>query len=59
MELAAKIYVAGHRGMVGSALVRALGAAGHTEVVTRTSAELDLRDGSATTAFLPVKNRRM
>ena len=51
MELAAKIYVAGHRGMVGSALVRALRAAGHTDVVTRTSAELDLRDGSATTAF--------
>ena len=51
MELAAKIYVAGHRGMVGSALVRALRAAGHTDVVTRTSAELDLRDGSAATAF--------
>jgi len=52
MERAAKIYVAGHRGMVGSAIVRALHAAGHTAVVTRTSAELDLRDGAATRAFL-------
>jgi GDP-L-fucose synthase len=52
MERAAKIYVAGHRGMVGSAIVRALSAAGHTAVVTRTSAELDLRDGAATRAFL-------
>ena len=52
MDLAAKIYVAGHRGMVGSAIVRALRAAGHPDVVTRTSAELDLRDGAATRAFL-------
>ena len=52
MDCAAKIYVAGHRGMVGSAIVRALRAAGHTNMVTRTSAELDLRDGAATRAFL-------
>ena len=52
MDRAAKIYVAGHRGMVGSAIVRALRAAGHTAVITRTSAELDLRDGAATRAFL-------
>ena len=52
MDRAAKIYVAGHRGMVGSAIVRALRAAGHTNMVTRTSAELDLRDGAATRAFL-------
>ena len=52
MDRAAKIYVAGHRGMVGSAIVRALRAAGHADVVTRTSAELDLRDGAATRAFL-------
>ncbi len=52
MDRAAKIYVAGHRGMVGSAIVRALRAAGHSSVVTRTSAELDLRDGAATRAFL-------
>jgi GDP-L-fucose synthase len=52
MDRAAKIYVAGHRGMVGSAIVRALHAAGHGDIVTRTSAELDLRDGAATRAFL-------
>ena len=52
MDRAAKIYVAGHRGMVGSAIVRALRAAGHAAIVTRTSAELDLRDGAATRAFL-------
>ena len=52
MDLAAKIYVAGHRGMVGSAIVRALRAAGYKAIVTRTSAELDLRDGAATRAFL-------
>ena len=52
MDRAAKIYVAGHRGMVGSAIVRALRTAGHTNMVTRASAELDLRDGAATRAFL-------
>jgi GDP-L-fucose synthase len=52
MDRAAKIYVAGHRGMVGSAIVRALRAAGHADVVTRPSADLDLRDGAATRAFL-------
>jgi GDP-L-fucose synthase len=51
MDRAAKIYVAGHRGMVGSAIVRALQAAGHARIVVRTSAELDLRDGSAVRAF--------
>ncbi len=52
MERAAKIYVAGHRGMVGSAIVRALRAAGHAAVLTRPSSGLDLRDGAATRAFL-------
>ncbi len=52
MDRTAKIYIAGHRGMVGSAIVRALRTAGHTAIVTRTSAELDLRDGAATRAFL-------
>ena len=45
------IFVAGHRGMVGSALVRRLRAAGHTRIVTRTRAELDLRDRAAVRAF--------
>ncbi len=52
MDRSAKFYVAGHGGMVGSAVVRALRAAGHPLVVTRTSAELDLRDPAATRAFL-------
>lgn len=43
MEKSAKIYVAGHRGMVGSAIVRCLQAQGYENIVTRTSKELDLR----------------
>lgn len=43
MEKDAKIYVAGHRGMVGSAIVRKLNAEGYNNIVTRTSKELDLR----------------
>ncbi|QNH61480.1 GDP-L-fucose synthase [Hymenobacter sediminicola] len=42
MELDAKIYVAGHRGMVGSAMVRRLEKAGYTNLLLRTSKELDL-----------------
>jgi GDP-L-fucose synthase len=42
MEKSAKIYVAGHRGMVGSAIVRQLKAQGFTHIITRTHAELDL-----------------
>ncbi len=45
------IYVAGHRGLVGSALCRALTAAGFTNIVTRTHAELDLTDAKATDVF--------
>ncbi|EIM96459.1 GDP-L-fucose synthase [Burkholderia sp. YR290] len=48
----AKIYVAGHRGMVGSALVRNLQAKGYTNILTRTRAELDLLDQPAVRAFL-------
>lgn len=51
MEKDAKIYVAGHRGMVGSALIRRLQQAGFTNFVTRTSSELDLRDQAAVAAF--------
>jgi GDP-L-fucose synthase len=51
MEKDAKIYVAGHRGMVGSALIRRLQKAGYTNFVTRTSGELDLRDQAAVRAF--------
>ena len=47
----AKVYVAGHRGLVGSALWRHLSAQGFTNLVGRTSAELDLRDRDATFVF--------
>jgi GDP-L-fucose synthase len=47
-----KIYVAGHRGMAGSAIVRRLRAAGYDEVLTRTRAELDLADQRAVFEFL-------
>jgi len=46
-----KIYVAGHRGMVGSAIVRKLQQEGYTNIVTRTSMELDLKDQAAVNAF--------
>ncbi|MES2937376.1 MAG: GDP-L-fucose synthase [Pseudomonadota bacterium] len=46
-----KIYVAGHRGMVGSAIVRALRAGGSAQPVTRTHGELDLTDQRAVDAF--------
>lgn len=46
-----KIFVAGHRGMVGSAICRALEAAGYTNIVTRTHAELDLLDAGAVRDF--------
>jgi GDP-L-fucose synthase len=46
-----KIYVAGHRGMVGSAITRKLKREGFTNFVTRTSAELDLKDQPAVKAF--------
>jgi len=47
----ARIYVAGHRGLVGSAVWRHLESRGHTELVGRTSSELDLRDRGAVDAF--------
>jgi GDP-L-fucose synthase len=46
-----RIYIAGHRGLVGSAIVRRLQAAGHTQLITRTHAQLDLTDAHATQAF--------
>lgn len=50
--VARKIYVAGHRGMVGSAIVRRLRTAGYTNLVTRTRQELDLLDQRAVFDFL-------
>lgn len=46
-----KIYVAGHRGLVGSAIVRSLEAKGYTNIIKRTHAELDLKDQAAVYKF--------
>ncbi|RBL93813.1 GDP-L-fucose synthase [Chitinophaga flava] len=51
MERQDKIYVAGHRGMVGSAIVRRLQKDGFSNIITRTSQELDLRDQLAVARF--------
>jgi len=51
MDPHAKIYVAGHRGLVGSALVRALRAQGYQNLLLRSHAELDLLDQAATARF--------
>ncbi len=51
MEKGAKIYVAGHRGMVGSAIHRKLIELGYSNIVTRTSQELDLRNQQAVADF--------
>jgi GDP-L-fucose synthase len=51
LPLASKIYVAGHRGLAGSAIVRELQRKGYTNIVGRTHAELDLEDAAATQRF--------
>lgn len=51
MEKNAKIYVAGHRGMVGSAIVRELQRQGYTNIITRTHKELDLTRQDAVEEF--------
>ena len=51
MEKNSKIYVAGHRGMVGSAIVRELKRQGYENIITRTHAELDLTDQQAVNDF--------
>ena len=52
MDRNAKIFVAGHRGMVGSALVRRLKAGGYTNLLTRTRQDLDLLDQAAVRDFM-------
>ena len=51
MEQNSKIYVAGHRGMVGSAIVRELQRQGYNNIITRTHKELDLTRQDAVEAF--------
>lgn len=55
MEKAGKIYVAGHRGMVGSAIVRRLNEEGYHNIVVRTSKELDLRSQVAVEEFFAME----
>ena len=52
IDKTAKIYVAGHRGMVGSAIVRRLQQGGYFNLITRTRQELDLLDQRAVFDFL-------
>ena len=51
-----KIFVAGHRGMVGSAIVRQLEASGHTNIITRTRSDLDLTNQQAVVDFFQNEN---
>lgn len=51
MELNSKIYIAGHRGMVGSAIMRNLQNKGYNNIITRTSKELDLRNSQVVADF--------
>src|SRR6476646_7763828 len=55
MKKDSKIYIAGHRGMVGSAIYRRLQKAGFTNFVLRTSTELDLRNQQAVADFFAIE----
>lgn len=55
MELNSKIYIAGHRGMVGSAIMRNLQNKGYNNIITRTSKELDLRNQQAVADFFALE----
>ena len=55
MEKSSKIYIAGHRGMVGSSILRALQAKGFSNFILKTSAELDLRNQQAVADFFTLE----
>ena len=59
MEKNSKIYVAGHRGLVGSYLVKKMQEEGYTNIVTATSKELDLRNSAEVAQFFEKENRNM
>lgn len=59
MEKNAKIYVAGHHGLVGSAIWKNLQDKGYTNLIGRTHKELDLLDGVAVRRFSTKSNRNM
>ena len=54
-----KIYIAGHRGMVGSAIWRKLEAEGYSNLIGKTSKELDLRDQKAVKDFFDAENPKL
>ena len=56
MEKNARIYIAGHRGMVGSAILRKLKQEGYTDIIVKTSQELDLRNQQAVNQFFEEVN---
>ncbi|MCK4838278.1 MAG: NAD-dependent epimerase/dehydratase family protein, partial [Desulfobulbaceae bacterium] len=51
MNLSSKIYIAGHRGLVGSAIMRNLRAKGYVNIITRSHSQLDLTEQAAVRAF--------
>ena len=55
MDKSAKIYIAGHRGMVGSAIERKLRSEGYHNIIARTSSELDLRNQQTVNAFFDLE----
>ena len=55
MDIKSKIYVAGHNGMVGSAIIRKLELSGFTNIIFRSSRKLDLRDQNQVKVFLKEK----
>jgi GDP-L-fucose synthase len=55
MDKSAKIYIAGHRGMVGSAIERKLNAEGYHNIIHRTSDDLDLRNQQAVNDFFSIE----
>ena len=59
MDKNAKIYIAGHRGLVGGAILKALQSKGYKNLVTKTHKELDLTDTNATYDFLHENSRSM
>ena len=54
MEKNAEIYVAGHRGLVGGAILRCLKEKGYTNIITRTHSELDLLNQAAVNEFFAI-----
>lgn len=59
MQKDSKIYVAGHRGMVGSAIIRELRRQGYNNIITRTHSELNLCRQEDVERFLPRKSQNM